>query len=246
MSIALVCLSCRRPRHFMRAVESVMLNCLDLARVRRFVVIDDGSPDADVAAMQARWPQFELIRKPAHLKGQGTSLMTMLEAVDEDLILYWEDDTILIEQGHWISRATAVVEAGFSQVIFDTAIVHEPCLRAIAVSRDMGHFALDHDTGRDYAPAATFRYNIDPWPGAVVRPGLWHAATLRARGIRFHPSDFTNMEYRFSLDFGAAGLTSAVLAHCRVFDLGYDVSAHVLNETRRAHDPVGPSAGEQP
>lgn len=246
MSIAFVCLSCRRPRHFMRAVESVMINCLDLARIDRFVVIDDGSADADIAAILARWPQFELIRKPARLKGQGSSLTMMIEAVGEDLILYWEDDAILIAQGDWITRAIALVEAGFSQVIFDTAILREPCLRTIAASQDAEHFRLRHLAGPGPVAASAFQYNVDAWPGAVVRPGLWHAGALRASGIGFHPSDFTNMEYRFSSDFGTAGLAAAVLAQCRLFDLGYDVSAYVLNDTRRAYDPVAPTAGEQP
>ena len=71
--------------------------------VCRIVVVDDGSPIEDIAAMALEFPSFEFVLKPAHLRGHARSLNLLLSLVrprpreESGYFMYLEDDWLFLD-----------------------------------------------------------------------------------------------------------------------------------------------------
>ena len=110
-SVTVAITTCRRLALFRQTATSLLRALKGEPRVCRFIVVDDGSPLEDRAAMLHEFPAFEFIFKPASRRGHADSMNIIATLITTRYVLYIEDDWLSLGFG---SEAEAEVEAGAS------------------------------------------------------------------------------------------------------------------------------------
>ena len=211
-SVTLTVTTCRRWELFVRAMDSFISACDDIARVARFICIDDGSSASDRAAMAARYPFFEFILKSPEERGHARSMNLLRRAVDTKYWLHIEDDFQFFERRPFVSEAIAILEhdGSLQQVLFNRAYAELTEDRSL----DAGELRSLPDGSRywahEYDPSARQGgMSLAWWPHFASRPSLMVTERIFAVG-EFNEGP-VNLEREFGERFFAQGGRSGFL-----------------------------------
>lgn len=252
--ITLTMTTCRRLPLFERTLSSFLRCCTDHHRIDRWICVDNGSSDTDLARMAERFPFLELVVVPQAEGGHATALNRILELVDSPWWLHLEDDWQLFAPRPLITEALDVlaVDPAIGQVAFNLEYAEGiderdlPCgpLRwTDGGTRYRVHEPIELGTEAWEARLASLepgQRTNEHWPHFTLRPSLLRREALRPLGTFDHEGFF---ERRYAERFRDAGLVTAFLDDIVSVHLGRaDAGAHsaysVVGDGRHPADPA--------
>lgn len=119
--VTLTITSCRRPQLLATTLNSFLQCCEDIHRIARWVCVDDGSSEQDLAAFREMYPFIELIVKERAHKGHAKSMNLLREVVTTPYWLHLEDDWHFLAQQPYIALAAEILDEfdEIAQVLFN-------------------------------------------------------------------------------------------------------------------------------
>jgi len=219
--ITLTITTCRRRALFERTVDSFLQCCTDRLLISRWICIDDGSSDDDLAAMRSRYPFFEFIIKQPDERGHARSMNRLLEEVATPYWLHLEDDYDFVSVGHFLREAQEVLDgdASLMQVVLNRHYAEtfdQQLAGGVRRRTPRGFPYLEHrhlPMGSDeFAELVASNPGFGTaayWPGFSLMPSLLRTDALRAVGA-FHPS-VGNFEMEYGYRALAVGWRTAFL-----------------------------------
>jgi len=193
-SVAFTCTTHRRLHSFIASFQSFLDHCSDREFfVREYIIVDDGSSDADRCAMRSCFPFCQFIFKNQCEQGHPRSINMIMDAVKTPLWLQWEDDWVLPANTPLIGRALSVMHA--EQRAMQVSVNggwHDTTMgRSGSVRNELGRISY---TLVEYPPACKERLTPSvvargacregdpPWPLFSLQPGLNRMAYFQALG----------------------------------------------------------------
>ena len=238
-SVTFACCTCKRLDLFEKSMDNFFTHCLDYDVIDEYIIVDDGSSDADRRRMRERWPNFKFIWKKSSDKGHGHSLNTIQDLATSKWLINWEDDCRFLDRGRWISDAVSVLKScpEIKQVTFGQSNYSPKQKRdgSTIVSHPIPHRVHDVDLEDCIQSARDFIFYIHPWPGFTNQPHVQALDDVR-RVVGRYEIDPSLMDYDFSLRFLKAGFKTAALLGVETEDFSMGRSAYVLNDERRYWD----------
>lgn len=242
LDVTVVTCTCRRLAFFEKMQQSLRENLVGLDSVHEWLIIDDNSSDTDRVTMGGLLPGARFILKDEAGMGHARSLNMMLDEVRTRYVLYWEDDSVLLNRGAWLASAVELADSfpDLISVSFDAEIEND---RRCAARRlwvegkgSIPHIRYVPQDVSLYSDSSGFNYSRDLWPGFSLKPNLLNLDAARRLVGRFDERNRDHMEYDFSLRALKAGLGTAILKGPAVADIGRDQSTYVLNGQQRSYD----------
>lgn len=235
--------SCRRPELLAQMLDSLRAHCQDLERVANWLCVDDGTEDADLRRLEARFPFVQFVCKKASERGHASSINRILEDATGRFVLHLEDDwqftrdfelgplIDIMATGQW--QQIALVPRPSSTPVLHPSLQLRRCRYNPAHPDKPAHYQ-EYDARRDGGAGV----GVDDgfwWPGFTLNPSLMDADFFRAT-VGEVDTDIGDdlFEYDYALRAMEAG------AQILCIDLGVvhrgAVSAYTLNERPRAWD----------
>ena len=221
--VTLTITACKRPELLATTLNSFLNCCEDLHRISRWICIDDGSSEQDLAEFRQRYPFFELVMKDPAQKGHAHSMNRLREDVETTYWLHLEDDWHFLARQPYIALAQEILEEfdQVAQVLFNRTYgetlacrhhVGGPVKRTSAGRRFRLHqyFPQGSDEFR------TFTSNLEPgsrhhayWPHFSFRPSLMRTKDILGLGP-FNP-EADHFEMEMAERYAKEGFQSASL-----------------------------------
>lgn len=210
-SVLLTMTSCKRLDLFRKTVNSIVRHWQDKDMITQWVCVDDGSSEADRAAMRAEYPWFTFRMKSSSQRGHRQSMNMIWDMLREGSYTYWvhlEDDFLFHTTRSYVRDSVAALEAlrpeGVRQVLFNRNYAE-----VVDIAPVIGHLPTsvpgivlhDHKEG-------TFDYpNSHYWPHYSFRPSVVDVAAILQLGNYDSVNTFFEMDY--ARRWTAAGYQSA-------------------------------------
>jgi len=246
--ITMTVTTCRRRALFERTINSFLSCCQDVHRIDRWICIDDGSSDDDRARMQALYPFFEFVWKPATDRGHASSMNRLLELVDTPYWLHLEDDWEFVVPDEYATKGLAVLDADLEigQVLFNSNYGETLADRDLpggsleATGEGLPYRVHQHldPTGEAYQrffdalPAGTTA-NVW-WPHFSLRPSLIRTQVVRDLG-GFDPRA-DHFELEFARRYTDRGYRSAFFDSIQCLHIGTLTTDHDSERRFNAYD----------
>jgi hypothetical protein len=213
--------TCRRLKHLARLLESVERHVVDRYLVDRWIVVDDGSEEADLVEMAERWPFLDIVRND--LRGHVNAVNLLYSLVETPLVLYLEDD--------WeFTRADLLIHDAYSVLLEDRHVKSVgfrswscPHRRTGSAVTYQEHCYLRGRAGRRSPGSDAF------WPGFTLNPSLQVMEAVR----QVLPATMPEFEFRMALAFHRKGFRCAHLDPGAVKHTGDGQSAYALTGASR-------------
>jgi hypothetical protein len=220
--------SCRRPALLRTMLSSFRERCVDLERVARWICVDDGSAEADLAEVKRACPWLEVIRNEPGRGGHPASIRRLWAEVDTELVFHTEDD--------WR------FEEDFSFADLEAAMGRADQLALRWEGRDIDRtFNPRHPfiEGEIEAIAQRLGYTTRPkqdggwwWPGFTLNPSLLRLD--RVRELVPEVPAGPHFEFEYALRLHRMGFR--VRHRPQVFTHVGEVSAYILAGVPRPSD----------
>src|SRR5687768_3654497 len=112
-------------------MDSFLLCCTDVDRIRRWICVDDDSDPRDRERMRDRYPQFEYVWKAPDDRGHARSLNLLRDKVAErptEFVLHLEDDWQFVQPRPFVTDAISILrhDDRLGQVVFNPNYVESP------------------------------------------------------------------------------------------------------------------------
>ncbi len=257
--VTLTITTCRRRELFERTVDSFLSCCTDHDRIDRWICIDDGSDEADRAAMRARYPFFEFVMKPPEQRGHATSMNELASMVDSPYWLHLEDDWEFVSPCPLVRWTVEILEddPGLLQVVLNRnyaeTLEHRSLVGGEAAVTTTGtlayrrHVRLGPEDMAELLAANPGRRTNVYWPGFSLMPSMMRTAAAASVGA--FSAGAGQFEFEFANRAERAGWRVAFLDTIVTVttgklrdDVGPDAppNAYELNEVTQfaKHDPI--------
>jgi glycosyltransferase involved in cell wall biosynthesis len=221
--VTLTMTACKRPELLAITINSFLNCCEDLHRISRWICIDDGSSEEDLAEFRQRYPFFELMVKDPAQKGHALSMNRLREEVETPYWLHLEDDWHFLARQPYIALAQEILEEDeqVAQVLFNRNYGE-----TLACRHHVGGLVKRTTEGRrfrlhEYLPHGsdelrTFTSKLKPdsrhhayWPHFSFRPSLMRTRDILGLGP-FNPQA-GHFEMEMAERYARGGFQSASL-----------------------------------
>ena len=231
--VAAAMTTCRRPHLFKLTYDSFQTNCLDRDMMKTFYVVDDFSPEGDLAAMRAAAPTAKFLAKTE--KGHAHSINALIKELLEqgfEFLVFMEDDFIFIKEAHLIRKAVDIIrdDPRIGQVIFNKNYAESDCEEEDEhvlvcgehrVSKNGGSYILhEYRTGQqlhDFYKNNPGRMSHTHWPHFSLNNGVWNLNAISNVGLI---TTFENFEHNYGLKYSSYGYKTAYLPEVHCIHLG--------------------------
>lgn len=213
--------ACKRLHLFRRTMTSFLAQCVDHNLITHWLLVDNGSTDEDIAAMQAEFPMF----RDHLLDTRGRSYIemrhAMYRAVATPQVFVLEDDWEFYRPGHLIRMARAIMDD--DPTVKEVAYRYFPC--PVVHGKDVTYRLHDYCGCTGPNPDLYDSH----WPGFTFNPSIQDVAAVS--------SCLGNIEHRcehtIAVRFRDAGhrLAHTHKGYCR--HIGHETSAFSLTGASR-------------
>lgn len=164
--------TCRRLEFFKRSMASFVATCQDLPLISRWIVMDDGSSDADIHQMQTLYPFLEIHKNKG--KGQASALNSLFDMVRTEWFFHTEDDWLYLRSEKYITKLLAMCQ--------EDSRIRNASLRNWEGLRCHGDkFGIDYNM-HEYLGRGDGSKNNCQWYGYSLNPGIQHHPTVKMLG----------------------------------------------------------------
>lgn len=218
----------KRPALFERTMDSLKANCRDLFLIKKAIIVDDASSEADLYFMAKKVhatfrPEFE-IHTSDEPEGHSLRMQTWFKELEGDFVFHCEDDWEFTVPGCPVLAALDV-------------LANDPSIGQVALSRDIpsktpkqtptgtNYWIWEYDGSLNYVDGIPWS-----WPCYTTNPSIFRVSAIRKVGPT---ENIPGAEHSYGLRWVAAGFKTAYLMpqFCRHMD--GEVSAFDINGTTR-------------
>lgn len=193
--------TCKRFDLFERTLNSFLLNCIDIDKIDKFLVIDDNSSETDKEKMKQLYPFIEFIFKDVKDKGHVKSMNIIRErSLEYKYQFHLEDDWLFIWKDKYITKCKRVLDENenYGQCLLNKnySEAFETIKGGIIKHLNNDYFyEHEHYTGSDLDKHTRERSpSVFYWPHFSLRVGLTRTSIYNKIG-EFHSVSHFEMEF---------------------------------------------------
>ncbi len=241
--------TCKRWSHFKRTMDNLLFKCQDLDIIDQWLCVDDNSSEEDRHKMEEEYPFFEFIFKTPEDKGHPRSMNIILNNVNTDYLIHFEDDWDCTEQFSLRPFLDHVANDETDQIIF---VPRGRMNDDFEVEDEIGDFkvyAYEYNHNHGSKPKLNIEYDEEHgnpvsnmrtdlkwwWPGWSLNPSVMNFSKIKGAGKLFSEELRLELfEYDFSHRCREAGINIS-MTDLKLVHTG-DISSYALNDTKRYYD----------
>jgi hypothetical protein len=241
--------ACKRWKLFKETVDAFLMKCNDVEIFQEWVCIDDNSSPADREHMQKRYPFFRFIMKDVEDKGHQRSLNMLLDQINTQYVLNFEDD--------WFCRRNFTIEpllnyvkdGGYGQMILRKILWGKGIEKEIVNGEQIYEYVYNSrhymkpQLNRDYDNEIKLEreqtvYDEKEhwwWPGFSLNPGITNWSMFKEKVGYFNEKIKTEL---FEYDYALRGYDKNIPICYTALNIDHtgEMSSYTLNDTKRYYD----------
>mgnify|MGYP000878472950 CR=1 FL=1 len=245
--------TCKRLDLFIKTMNMLLVNCVNIDIIREFVCIDDNSSSEDREVMIKIFPFFTFVMKTESEKGHQKSMNKWIDIVKTKYNMHFEDDWCCNKYFDLKLILDHMIDVNFDILILrkicwsDTNIVgyigDEPIWEYIYNGNHKYKPELNKEYDEEIYPDKLDSNNSDRifgkekywwWPGFTLNPSIINFEKVKEIGY-FNENIMTELfEYDYALRCHYAGIKANYI-NLNIEHTGI-VSSYTLNDMKRYYD----------
>jgi hypothetical protein len=246
-SITFTITTCKRYTKFKQTMDNLLLKCMDIDLIQRWICIDDNSSSEDRINMQREYPFFEYILKAEHEKGHARSMNILWNRIQTDYVMHFEDDWMCYEA----FRIKPLLEL---MTKTDQILLRKNCWADhIGLEQINGKMVYNQIYNHDHTskPIINKKYDIERhsnittnyghtdkywwWPGFTLNPSIFNFKKIKETVGYFNEHILQEL---FEYDYALRGYEKNIKTSYIDYNITHigDVSSYSLNNMKRYYD----------